>query len=130
MALGFRQDLARHCLTEADGGGLEMAAAFRTLRGRVAVCNPFAGDIGVDAIAAVLGETGDFDGRSVDFEDPACRQAGALVEAVDVLRDHGGEFAGAFEVDESAMSGVGLSEAHLSPGFALLTPILDAVLVA
>jgi hypothetical protein len=42
----------------------------------------------------------------VDFQHPLCGITGALMQAVDILRNQGGQFAAALEFDERTVAGI------------------------
>ena len=75
---------------------------------------------------AVAGLTFDETVRAVQLDWPLRRRARPGVQAVNVLGDNHEQFAGAFELGDGGVGGVGLGVAERGPAFELEIPVLDA----
>src|SRR5207247_576028 len=73
--------------------------------------------------APVTGHALDRGVRAVNVDEALGRKAAPLVEAVDVLRDEERDAAGARQVGEREVRGVGLGRADQLPGLALVAPV-------
>ncbi len=104
-ALGTAEHVGVQGLSERDGGRLQDAAAGPAGRVRLTGGDPLQRGAHRAGRAAV--QTHRVEDRPVQLQHPVPVQARALVQLVDVLGQQRAQPAGAVEVDESAVSGVG-----------------------
>ena len=110
-------------LAEANGGGLEVTAAFASGTAAFALEEVEARLRGFAVAAGLALYKG---AGAVNLDKLVFAGAGGAMEAVDILGDNHLYFTGLLELDDGLVDGVGLGVAMFLPQFQLVVPVLDA----
>jgi len=110
-------------LAEANGGGLEVTAAFAA---GTAAFTLEEVEAGLRGFTVTAGLTFDEGTGAMDLDELVLAGAGGAMEAINILGDNHRDFTGLLELDDGVVDGVGLGVAMFLPQFQLVVPVLDA----
>ncbi len=122
------QSLFGQLLTKEHGVGSQDAATFRTAGIGFTGFELYLNLIAIGNVA--IGNTPQLASGAVQLDHPVFRHTRFLVQAIDILRDHGDSVPLCHQVRNRKMTGVWLAILHEGIGFAPVLPELESLLIS